>query len=181
MATIIRGNTPISSTTELLEIRPFLDNYWLDGNKERMFLLPFWELQQMLAVSNSNQVALRVTNITKPDNVYTSWLVWEESMSDSLRDPVESGIYYFLFDDNLFNGPIFANDGSGVVRLQGLKDINNTPKSNALWARLGKDIDEDGEASYFAYFLAASVTIIGPGGGGTGLLSGARVPRKKRQ
>ena len=137
-----------------------------------MFLLPFWQVSQMLAVSGANEIALRVTNIDEPRLMSANWIVFEQIMADTLNDPVEQGVYYFILDDGLFNGPVLTAT-QPVFQLDGIRKANGTPHNNALRARIGKD---DTTGDFFAFFLAVECKFITPGGGGGGALSGAKVP-----
>ncbi len=177
MATIIRSAAPVFDITGVANANVLAQMYWGDLADELLFVLPFWQAQRMFSVGGSNQIALRVTNITDPGSVYVNWVVFEESMADTLTDPVEPGIYYFVLDDSFFNGPIFTNTNP-IFQLDGIRNISSNPERNVLWARMGKEVDATDESEeFFVNFLAAECAIIGPGGGGGGVLSGARVPR----
>lgn len=178
MATIIRSAAPVFSDGDINQAEIMATVYWGDLSDELMFVIPFWQVSRMLSVGGSNQIALRVTNIDDPDNVYVNWVVFEESMADTLTDPVEPGIYYFVLDDSYFNGPIFTNT-TPIFQLEGIRHASSTPEYNVLWARMGKTVDPNDATieHYSVSFLAAQCAIIGPGGGGGGVLSGARVPR----
>ena len=171
MATIIRNAGPIFTDVDMVQSEVFAQEYWGDLTNERMFVLPFWQVSRMLGISSSNEIALRVVNIQNPDEVSGNWMVFEQFIADTLNDPVEMGVYYFVLNDTLFNGPVLTTNP--VTQLDGIKDVNSSPENNVLRIRLGK---EPGTENYYAFFLAAACSIIGDGGGNIGALSGAKVP-----
>lgn len=166
MATIIK-NYKIVDAPEHVESDAFTVNYWGSEQNERMFPIPFWKVSQMLALGNSNQIALKVRNIDRPQYVSAQWMILEASQVDALQDPVEKGTYYFVMDDTIFDGPIITNTGvrEGIIKSGPLY-------RNIIWGRLGKS--KAGE--YFAFFLAAECKIIDGGAGGSGPACGAKVP-----
>jgi len=172
MATIIRNAGPIADDAFLVQAELFADNYWGGITNERMFVIPFWKVTQMLGASASDEIALRVTNIDDPSIMSASWVVFEQSMADALRDPIEMGVRYYVMDDSFFYGPILTSTPP-ITQMDGIRSITATPHNNVLRARIGQS-PADGE--FIAFFLAAECVIIDQGGGGGGALSGAKVP-----
>lgn len=172
MATIIRNAGPIADDAFLVQAELFADNYWGGITNERMFVIPFWKVTQMLGAASSDEIALRVTNIDDPSIMSANWVVFEQSMADTLRDPVEVGVHYFIMDDSYFYGPILTSTPP-ITQLDGIRNITATPHNNVLRVRIGQS-PNDGQ--YIAFFLAAECTIIGQGGAGGGVISGAKVP-----
>lgn len=172
MAQIIRNAGPVNSDGDLDQAQLMSIVYWGDLANEKMFVIPFWKVSQMLSISGSNEIALRVSNIDESNIVSASWVVFEQSMADSLNDPVEMGVRYYVIDDSYFNGPILTPPPD-IMQLSGIRRITTTPHNNVLRARIGKD---PSTGNFFVFFLAAECTIIDQGGGGGGALSGAKVP-----
>jgi len=172
MAQIIRGGAVISSQPSFDEANTLATNYWGSLAQEKMFPIPFWQVSQMLAASSSDQIALRVTNINNPGIVDARWMVFEEALADALQDPVEQGIYYFLLEDQFFNGPILTAT-EPPQQLDGMRNITNTPENNIVRGRIGIVVATQ---QFVAFFQAAECTIIDPGSGGGGATSGVRVP-----
>lgn len=172
MAQIIRNGSPVSSNNDLDEAQLLAITYWGSLTNEKMFVIPFWQVSQMLAVSGSNEIALRVSNIDEPNFVSANWVVFEQAMADSLADPAEMGVRYYVIDDTYFNGPILTPPPE-IVQLNGIRHINATPENNVLRARIGKNA---GTGQIHIFFLAAECNIIDQGGGGGGVLAGLKVP-----
>ncbi len=174
MATIIKNAGHISSSPQVDEAKNLMIDYWGEAIDERMYVIPFWQVSQMLAISDLNQIALRVVNIDTPNSMSASWVVFDSQLEESLADPYELGINYYVFAGDLFNGPVAI----GNEVFNGIRKITNTPYDNVLRARIGQQEIEPGLGiyEYLVFFLAAECKIIEEGGGGGGLISGAKVP-----
>ncbi len=175
MAKIIRNTGAIISDAAFAEAEQLALNYWGDLSREKMFPLAFWQAKQMLAASSSDEIALRVTNIFDPDSVSASWMVFEQVFSDSLQDPVELGVHYFILDDAFFHGPILTTT-TPILQMAGLYRATSTPQNNIIRGRIGVDPASN---QYFAFFQAAECILIGQGAGGGGALTGAKVPSNR--
>ena len=172
MAEIFRTSAQITTDGGNTEAAALSANYWGDLTSEKMFPIPFWKVHQMLSVSSSNEIALRVVNIEDPNTMYADWIVFQQALADTLTNPtVEIGVRYYVISDDLFNGPVLPSTPP-FNPMPGLKNVNSTPQNNVIRGRIG--LDPNG--NYFAYFQAAECVIINPGGGGGGLLSGLKVP-----
>lgn len=167
MATIIK-NYKIVGKPEHDESIDFAKKYWGSLKKEKMFPIPFWEVRKMLGASSSNQIALRVKNIKDPEYVSAQWMILEDALADTLRDPVEEGIIYYVLDDTTFDGPLITNRGSK----DGMIKASRHPQRNIIWGRLGKSNTGD----YHAFFLVAECKILTGGAGGIGPACGAKIP-----
>ena len=172
MAKIFRTTALVDSENAFNEALSYANNYWGNLQLEKMFPIPFWQVKQMLLASNDNEIALRVTNISDPSIVTAKWIVFDVAMADSLRDPVEPNVHYFIFDDTLFFGPILTPDPVG--QKLGMINITSTPENNIIRGRIGKN---GTTGRYYAFLQAAQCTVITPGGGGPGgATGGARIP-----
>ena len=172
MAQIIRSGSPILNEEDLDQAIEFAINYWEDLAKEKMFPIAFWEVKQMLTASRSNEIALRITNIEDPESISATWMVFEQFMADTLRDPVEPGVYYFILDDTLFYGPVLI-PSTPVTQAEGISKASESPENSIIRGRIGRD---PATGSYHAFFQAAECILIDEGGGGGGILTGAKVP-----
>ena len=130
----------------------------------------------MLAVSNSDTIALRVTNLENPLMISAKWMVFEEALADSLKDPVERGVSYFILDDNTFNGPILVSNPN-IEEYNGLLNTTLTPNNNIIRGRIGSVTTDDDKKEYFAFFQVSECTLVEQGGGGNGLITGIRIKR----
>ncbi len=181
MANIIKSIAPIASDASADVANQFAINYWGNLQNEKWFPIPFWQVGQMLAVSNSDTIALRVTNIDNPLMISAKWIVFEEALSDSLQDPVEQGVNYFILEDNTFNGPVLvstpttASDNT-IKEFNGLLNTTLTPNNNIIRGRIGSIVTDDNK-ELFAFFQVAECTLIDQGGGGGGVLTGVRIKR----
>lgn len=174
MAVFYKGGNSIQSESALNQADEFALNYWGSLEAERIFPIAFWKVQQMMAASNSKQIALRVTNIQAPSIVDGIWMVFEDSLVDSLADPVEQGVSYFVLDDSAFYGPTPVTNPNGSVSfIMGMLNISDTPHNNVIRGRIGKD---NANNRIFTFFQAAECRIIGIGGGGQGTSTGFKIP-----
>jgi hypothetical protein len=173
MAKIFHGGPFKFSQNDYSDAEKFATAYWGDLAFEKYFPIAFWKVKQMLAASNSNQIALRVTDIDNPAYVNAAWIVFEESMADTLADPVEKNVYYFILDDKLFNGPFLVSTPTGLEEIKGLWKVNNSPENNLIRGRIGFDTVSN---QFFAFFQAAECKIIGMGAGGQGTSTGFKIP-----
>jgi len=173
MATIVRISSLIDSESEFDSAQNDVISYWTDLSKERWFPLPFWQARQLLLASSSGTIALRVKNINDSSSVSGKWMVFEETIADSLTDPVEQGVFYFVLEDNLFDGPVLKTNP--VVQVPGLSRITLTPENNIIRARIGKSENEA-----YALFQVAECILVKPGSGGGGLITGAKIKKKKK-
>lgn len=174
MAKVIKNSGQINGDPLIIQAEQFMEDYWGEASDERMFMLPFWQVSQMLSMSDLNQIALRVTNIDTPNSMTAKWVVFDSQLEETLVDPYELGICYYVFDGDFFNGPISINND--VVN--GIRKVTNTPHNNVIRARVGRREIEEGLGiyEYHVFFLAAECLIINQGGGGGGILSGLKVP-----
>lgn len=170
MATIIRSSAPIVGGDLFNEADTYAANYWGDLANERMFPIAFWQVSQMLQASNSNEIALRVVNINSPLTVTAKWITFEESLAETLKDPVESGVYYFVLNGASFNGPIYSTLEPGL-QYSGMVSINSNPQNNIIRGRIGKNTET---GRFYAFLQAAECQVVqavtrGPGGATTGV------------
>ncbi len=161
MAVIYKNLQGISNSVDFNAIQPFVNNYWGGANREKSFPLPFWKMQEMMAVSG--EVALRVREINNPSFVRAEWIVFSNDMEGILNDPVRANEYYFVLDESDFirlgeNIPILTNPLNNIV----------------IVGRLGKP--EPDSATYHAFIIAANCMPIPPGAGGDGVIAGAKIP-----
>lgn len=172
MAQILRSSAFITSNAGIGESDQFATNYWGSLEDEKMFPIPFWQVQQLIGATAGNEIALRVTNIENPNQVYAEWMAFPSALADTLGTPnVEPNVRYYILPDNVYNGPI-PSQTPPFLPLPGLKDATPTPQNNIIWGRIGTD----GNGNYFSFLLAAQCSIVDPGGGGGGALTGLRVP-----
>lgn len=182
MAQIIRNGAIIVDNVGFNQSETFATNYWGTLSNEKMFPVAFWKVRQLLGASSSNTIALRVTNITNPDIVEGRWIAFEEALADTLQDPVELGVYYFIMDDKFFNGPILTATDP-IEQIKGIGRVTNFPEKNIIWGRLGKEVrqvQEGGQSVqrtfYYAFFNAAECKLLGSGGGSEGGGTGFKIP-----
>lgn len=182
MAQIFRNGAIIVDDAGFNQSETFATTYWGSLSKEKMFPIAFWKVKQLLGASSSNTIALRVTNITDIDAVEGRWIAFEEALADTLQDPVETGVYYFIMDDKFFNGPILTASDP-IEQIKGIGKVTNFPEKNIIWGRLGKEvrqIQEGGQSVqrtfYYAFFNAAECKLLGTGGGGQGAGNGIKIP-----
>jgi hypothetical protein len=174
MAVFYKGGNSILSTTALGQADQFALNYWGSVAAERIFPIAYWKVQQMIAASNSKQIALRITNIDAPNVLDGFWMPFEDSLTDSLGDPYEPGVSYFIMEDSSFYGPFPIKAPNDTIKLiKGMLNVTVTPHNAIIRGRIGKD-DQTGRV--FAFFQAAECTIIGIGGGGQGTSTGFKIP-----
>lgn len=156
----------------------FAEAYWGSLTAEKFFPIAFWKAKQMFSASNSKQIALRVTDINNPALVDGTWMVFEDSLADSLADPVETGVYYFVIDDSYFDGIALVTitvppNTTTILRVKGLWNASSTPYNSIIQGRIGMDPANN----IFAFFQAAECIILEPGGGGgDGTSSGFKIP-----
>ena len=174
MAKIFKGGNPIMTDGAQDQANDFAEAYWGSLEAEKFFPIAFWKVKQMIAASNSKQIALRITDINNPLVVDGIWMVFEDSLADTLSDPVESGVHYFIIDDSYFDGTaLITIPPNNITQVKGLWNANGTPENNIIRGRIGKDAAD----KYFAFFQAAECIIIGPGGGGgDGTSTGFKIP-----
>lgn len=170
MATIIRSSLPIEADIQIDISNSLATNFWGDLADERIFVLPFWRAAAMFSADFSNEIALKVYQINDPNQTFGEWVIFDPSEEDDLADPVQAGVYYFILSREIFFGPYVE----GGTQLQGMYYAVTDPQNYVIRAQLGKIPDDN---IFLCHFLVAECKIEGPGGGGGGVISGARIPR----
>jgi hypothetical protein len=161
MATIHKISSAIISRTDFDGIQTFIDNYWGNADNEKVFSVPFWKMQELMAISG--EVALRVREIDNTSYVNAEWVVFEDDMEGLLNDPVRAGEIYFVLDETAFL-QLRAN----------ISTLRNPLSTVAIWGRLGK-LTATG-SDYRVFIVAAAGTPIPPGTGGDNFGGGIKIP-----
>lgn len=169
MATIVRSSLPIEADLQIEISTNLATTFWGELTDERIFVLPFWQAAAMFLANNSNEIALKVYQISDAKHTYAEWVIFDPSQEDDLADPNELGVYYFILSREIFLGPYLENGN----QLQGIYYAVPDPQNHMIRAQLG-DI---GGNIYICHFLVAECKTIGPGTGGGGVISGVRIPR----
>ncbi|MEM1327142.1 MAG: hypothetical protein AAGI23_14365 [Bacteroidota bacterium] len=65
---------PIPNTFLKAEMLQEVTNYWIDAQRERIFLIPFWKAEKLLANSNLGKIALKVYNIEDNCRIDAEWV-----------------------------------------------------------------------------------------------------------
>lgn len=161
-------------------------NYWQDINNERLFLIPYWKAARLIAQSPSQQIALRVTHIEDPALVDAQWISYDpanpgkdasvstggvigyfQNLIDILKRQLgdDPPVALFVFGEELF--PLNGNEGLKQFRPHRLM---------SLVGRIGRQNNGNTNPTA-AFILAGQIDIkIGPGSGGGGATSGAKIP-----
>ncbi|PHN04144.1 hypothetical protein [Flavilitoribacter nigricans] len=158
-------------------------NYWQSINNERIFLIQYWRANLLLAQSPSKQIALRVTNIEDPDLVDATWISYDPDNPGKDASQNTGGIIgYFqnliatlkrqLGDDPPVSLFVFGEEIFPLEGNEGLKQF----VPHRLMTLVGR-IGRKANGNPTAFILAGQVDIkLGPGAGGGGATSGARIP-----
>lgn len=137
---------PVFTTEEMEEM---VLQYWGTLDAEQTFPIPFWKLEALFAQAASQEVALRVTDITNLAEVDATWSIFDESAEKETED-----VYYFVLNKLYFTGPIEL-DGKKLGGI--LKSVDN-PQNALVLGRLGKDK----EGKYYAFLKAATFSMVAP-------------------
>lgn len=162
MATIHKaqpGGIPI-----LLDLatNEFIEEYWGTILQERVFPIAFWKIQQLMESSSSEEIALRVKEITNPTLVTAEWMVFEEGMEELLLDPVRQGENYFVLNENNLN----------ALRTR-ITESSTAINQAMVVSRIGKDPGPTGKIFVFI-ILSEFVTI--PAASTDGASTGMKIP-----
>ncbi len=152
---------PDNDTYDLMQ--PLVDAYWGNEFQEKMFPLPLWQAIQFIEASESEEIALRVIDIDNLSRMTAEWVAFDDAIEGAPED-FRPNYTYFVLGESL---------------LEQMKASLSFPSYRAIiWGRLGKEVAEDG-TKYFAFFNAAECTLVKPGGGGDGGITGAKIPPPK--
>lgn len=147
-----------------------LTRYWGDITKEKRFPIALWKLKQLFKASETDEVALRVSDVNDREYIDGKWLPFNSSIERDLDNSITDGICYFVLHESLFRGPI-SNTPNGEIG--GMLEAAEFSFRAIVWGRIG--LNEDG--SYAVFFEVADCPVIDPGTvGGDGLTSGVRIP-----
>ncbi len=162
-----------------LEMIEDVNRYWGIGQTEKIFVLPAWKAERLLAESNLNQFALKVSNIEDPANVDAEWISFNADVNpvfttsdadEKLKQVIIKVLHqvpqylnaeddaYFVLDQSVFDQfrPLFVGPLFSIVA-----KIGKTPQGNEV-----------------IYFILGQINLIlDNGGGGPGATSGAKIPR----
>ena len=163
MSTIIRATTKVTDIGSGGDMQLLVNSYWGSAENEKMFILPFWKIKQLLAASSVEEIALKVTDIENTGFVDAEWVVLEENADDTLKDPFKPNDRYYVLNESTFE---YIRKAAAT-----LEPVYKC----ALFARLGKETI-DNATSYYAFFNTAVIQLITIGGGGNGASTGFKLP-----
>ncbi|NJL73865.1 MAG: hypothetical protein HC892_01330 [Saprospiraceae bacterium] len=102
MATVIRASVSIVSDIDSLnEMEELVNNYWGSPVEEKVFPIPFWQLNQLFDAASTKEIAFKVTNIDNPSLANAEWVVFEEGMEELLAD-TRRDEHYFVMNESVF-------------------------------------------------------------------------------
>ncbi|MDX1941665.1 MAG: hypothetical protein SFU99_13990 [Saprospiraceae bacterium] len=160
MAKIFKLSSDVNTTPNALNMQTLVENYWGSASAEKLFPIALWKIQQMIAISTAEEVALKVTDITNLALVNAEWVVFEDGDEISLSDPFRPDDYYFVINEDTIerirNGAISA--GTAIENI-------------FIGGRIGREAEQ-----FFAFFYGYQCTPILPGTGGGGATSGIKIP-----
>lgn len=144
----------------------FVANYWGGASKvKNYFAIDMDKLDDLFALSPSDEVALHVANVENINKVVGEWIVYDKK-NDAVHKKSTKKDYYFVFQRDFYDRKFQFLPDSKKGGMKGRQP------NNVVCALLGKDKKDN----YFAFINTANLVVDDGGIGGNGFTGGVKIP-----